>query len=207
MNNLAIMLDDVLQQMQMSMAEAMGQPGSEQQQSMPLPSLGEMQQELGDQIQQIGEDGKSGRQLSEELARMAAEQEMIRQQLQEMREQLSGQPGNEGAAGQLGEAIRLMEQNELDLVNKRITQQLMSRQQQIVTRMLQAEDALKEQEQDHEREGETANPIQRRYPPGYEEYLEKRKKEIELLRSVPLNLNPFYKKEVNDYFRRLSESE
>jgi len=204
MNNLALLLDDVLQNMQMSMSESSGK-GKGKPNPMPTPSLSEMQQQLGEQMKRLQEGGKSGRQLSEELARMAAEQEMIRQQLQDMQKKLNGQFGNENISDDMSKAIKLMEQNELDLVNKRLTKQLMDRQKEITTRLLEAENALKEQQTDPEREGEKGKERERMFPPGFEEYLNDRKKEIELLRSVPIDLNPFYKKEVNDYFRRLSE--
>ncbi|MEQ9232187.1 MAG: DUF4175 family protein, partial [Cyclobacteriaceae bacterium] len=205
MNNLALLLNDVLQQMQMTMSEANGKSSQNQPQQSPLPKLGEMQQQLGEQIQKLQDGQKSGQQLSEELARMAAEQEMIRRQLEQLQEQMEGQFGNQ-LGDELKKAIQMMEDNEVDLVNKKITRQLMLRQKEITTRMLEAEEALKEQEQDPEREGETSKQRERLFPPNFEEYLNERKKEIELLRSVPIELNPFYKKEVNDYFRRLSES-
>ncbi len=205
MNNLALLLNDVLQQMQMTMSEANGKSSQNQPQQSPLPKLGEMQQQLGEQIQKLQDGQKSGQQLSEELARMAAEQEMIRRQLEQLQQQMEGQFGNDSGDG-LKKAIQMMEDNEVDLVNKNITRQLMQRQKEITTRLLEAEEALKEQEQDPEREGETGKQRERIFPPNFEEYLNERKKEIELLRSVPIELNPFYKKEVNDYFRRLSES-
>ncbi|RED94137.1 DUF4175 family protein [Marinoscillum furvescens] len=214
MNNLALLLDDVLQQMQMAMAEAMGQPKKNGQQQNSLPSMSEMQQQLSEQIQQLKKSGKSGRELSEELARMAAEQAELRRQLEEMQQQLAGQPGMEGEDGQEGgtgnklkEAIEKMEENEVDLVNKRLTQQLIERQQDIITRMLEAEESLREQKQSPEREGETATQKERRLPPAIDEYLKAKREEIELLKTIPLDLNPFYKKEVNDYFRRLSGQE
>ncbi|MEQ9009357.1 MAG: hypothetical protein RLP12_15855, partial [Ekhidna sp.] len=58
-----------------------------------------------------------------------------------------------------------------------------------------------------EREAEKARVITREIPPGFEKYLELKKKELELLKTIPLELNPFYKKEVNDYFRRLSSDD
>ena len=206
MNNLALLLNDVLQQMQMTMSEAMGKAKG-QPQNNPLPSLGEMQQQLGEQMKELKEGSKSGRKLSEELARMAAEQEMIRQQLEEMRDQLNGQHGGKQPASDLQKAIDLMGNNEVDLVNKRLTQQLLDRQKEITTRMLEAEDALKEQQKEPDREAETAKLHERFFSPNFEEYLKERKKEIELLRTVPIDLNPFYKKEVNEYFRRLSEEQ
>jgi len=211
MNNLALLLDDVLQQMQMSMSEAMGKPKSGGKKQQSMPSMSELQKQLSEQIKQLKGSGKSGRELSEELAKLAAEQSELRRQMEQMQQSLEGQPkpggeepGKEGLGNNLKEAIEKMEENEVDLVNKRITQQLIDRQQEIITRMLEAEESLREQKQSPEREGETASDKTRKVPPAIEEYLKAKEKEIELLKTIPLDLNPFYKKEVNDYFRRLS---
>jgi len=118
---------------------------------------------------------------------------------------MEGKPGGKQSSDELKKAIEMMEDNEIDLVNKRITEELMRRQEKINTRMLKAEEAKREQELDPERESETANQKERTFPPEFEKYLEERRKEIERLRTVPIELKPFYRKEVNDYFRRLSE--
>lgn len=211
MNNLALLLDDVLSQMQMAMAEAMGQPQKGNQSKPSLPNMSELQQELSEQIENLKKSGKSGRELSEELAKLAAEQAELRRQMEEMQNKLKGQPGTEGeesggkdAGSKLKEAIEKMEENEVDLVNKKLTNELIERQQQIITRMLEAEESLREQKESPEREGETAKNNIRKVPPAFEEYLKAKQSEIELLKTIPLDLNPFYKKEVNDYFRRLS---
>jgi hypothetical protein len=206
-NNLALLLDDVLKQMQMSMSQAMGKPKAGQQNQQNLPNMRQLQQQLSEQINELKKSGKQGRELSEELARMAAEQEMIRQQLQELKEKLNGQPGGEKSGDNLGKIIEEMEKNEIDLVNKRLTDNLIQRQQKIITRMLETEESLREQELDDEREAESATSYERRVPSAFEEYLKAKEKELELLKKVPLDLNPFYKKEVNDYFRRLSSGQ
>jgi hypothetical protein len=120
--------------------------------------------------------------------------------LQEEEEKLNQMNGKEGS---LGDITEKMEESEIDLVNKRLTQQLIQRQQEILTRMLEAEDAMREQELDPEREAKTAREFQREMPPEFEKYLKTKEKEIELLRTLPPKLNPYYKKEVMDYFNRL----
>lgn len=205
-NNLALLLDDTMQQMQMAMSEAMGNPSQSQQQQKGLPDLQQMQQQLGEKVQELQGSGKQGRELSEELARLAAEQELIRRQLESIKEAEDGQPGG-GQGDDLKRAIEQMEQNEVDLVNKRLTQQLLNRQKNIETRLLKAEKAQREQELEEEREAESPSVFSREIPPQFEEYLKSKQKEIELLKTIPVELNPFYKKEVNDYFRRISSEE
>jgi hypothetical protein len=161
-----------------------------------------MQKELNQKIDDLKKSGKSGRELSEDLAKLAAEQEMIRQQLNEMNEMME-ENGGKGAGGNLEQLLKKMEETEADLVNKRLTEQMQRRQEDILTRLLKAEDAMRERELDDQREGKTAKELAREVPPAYEEYIKAKEKEIELLKTIPLQLNPYYKKEVNEYFRRL----
>ncbi|WP_246223763.1 DUF4175 family protein [Fulvivirga kasyanovii] len=201
MNNLALLLDDVLQQMQNAMSEAMGKPqkGKGKDKS---PSLSELQQQLNQKIENLKKSGKSGRELSEELAKLAAEQERIRQALQEMQEK-----AGEGEGGKKpGDGIpEKMEETETDLVNKQITQETIKRQRQILTRLLEAENAMRERELDEERKGETAKDYEKALPKAFEEYFKMKEQEIELLKTVPPKLYPYYKKEVNEYFKRLGK--
>jgi len=137
---------------------------------------------------------------------MAAQQEMIRQAIKEMERQLreiNGEKGENGNGSNLSDVIPKMEQTELDLVNKQLTDQMIRRQRDILTRLLESEKALRERELDEEREGEQANDYDKIFPPAMDEYLKAKEKEIELLKTIPPKLNPYYKKEVNDYFRRL----
>jgi hypothetical protein len=200
MNNLALLLDDILQQMQQQMADAMGNPKKGQQKGQK-PTLGQLQEQLNQRIDQLKKGGKSGRELSEELARMAAEQERIREALKEMQEKFGKDgklPGGEGLE-------KMMEQTETELVNKKLSRELVERQQEIQTRLLEAEKAMLERELDEERKGETAKDYDKQAPKALEEYLKQKEREIELIRSVPPKLNPFYKEEINNYFKRLEQ--
>jgi hypothetical protein len=197
-NNLALMLNDHFDMMMDMMANAMPSMGKNKKKGQGK-SLGEMQQQLNQQIEQIKNSGKSGRQLSEELARMAAEQERIRRALNDMQEKLK-QEGGKPAGGDLPGK---MEQTEMDLVNKQLTDQTIKRQKDILTRLLESEKSMREQELDEERKGETAKDYQKEIPKAFEEYLRLKEKEVELLKTVPPKLYPYYKKEVNEYFKRL----
>ncbi|MEQ9424126.1 MAG: DUF4175 family protein [Cyclobacteriaceae bacterium] len=207
MNNLALLLDDVLQNMQQMMADAMGNPKAGQKKGKKnMPGMSQLQQELNNRIEDLKKSGKSGRELSEELAKLAAQQEMIRESLEEMErklQELNGEEGEDGAGGNVGDILKKMEQTELDLVNKQLTDNMIRRQRDILTRLLESEKALRERELDEEREGQQAEAYDQILPQTIEEYLKAKEKEIELLKTVPPKLNPYYKKEVNDYFRRL----
>jgi hypothetical protein len=96
-----------------------------------------------------------------------------------------------------------MEQSETELVNKQLTDQLIKRQQEILTRLLESEKSMREQEMDDERKGETAKDYDKEIPKAFEEYLRLKEKEVELLKTVPPKLYPYYKKEVTEYFKRM----
>lgn len=196
-NNLALMLNDHFDMMMQMMQNAM--PSMKGKKQKGKKSLGEMQMKLNEQMEEIRKSGKSGRQLSEELARMAAEQERIRRALQEMQERMK-QEGGQPFGNDLPSK---MEQTELDLVNKQLTEQTIRRQREIVTRLLESEKSMREQELDQERKGETAKDYQKEIPKVFEEYLRLKEKEVELLKTVPPKLYPYYKNEVNEYFKRL----
>ncbi len=198
-NNLALMLNDHFEDMMNMMANAMPSKGKGKK-GKGSPSLGKMQQQVNDQIEQLKNGQKSGRKYSEELARMAAEQARIRKALQEMQEKLKmegGQiPGND--------LDKKMEQTEMDLVNKQITEQTIRRQKDILTRLLETEKSMREQNLDEERKGETAKEYTKEIPRAFEEYLRLKEKEVELLKPLPPKLFPYYKKEVNEYFKRIN---
>ncbi len=196
-NNLALMLDNVMRQMQENMAAAMGK--GEQQGEEQRPGLSELQQKLNEQIRELGQSGKSGRELSEELAKLAAEQERIRKALEEAEKKYGG---NEGETDKL---MQQMEQTELDLVNKNINRQTLLRQQQILTRLLEAEKSMRERELDSQREAKSATQYEKILPKSFAEYIQQRQKEIELLKTVPPRLRPFYKREVSKYFNRVKQ--
>jgi hypothetical protein len=198
-NNLALMLDDHFEMMMQMMANAKPAMGKKKQKGQK-PSLSEMQQKLNEKIQQLKNSGKTGKQLSEEVAEMAAEQERIRKALEQMQEKMK-----EGGSTPGDQIPAKMEQTEMELVNKQLTDQLIKRQQEILTRLLETEKSVREQDLDEERKGETAKDYDKEIPKAFEEYLRLKEKEVELLKTVPPKLYPYYKKEVSEYFKRMGK--
>jgi hypothetical protein len=183
-NNLALLLGDVLQQMQQQMAMAQG--GKPKKGKKNTPGLSQLHQQLNQQIENLKKSGKSGRALSEELAKLAAQQEMIRRALDEA-EQGIKELGEKGGEKGNKEIIEKMEQTEADLVNKQITSETIKRQREILTRLLEAEKSIRERELDKAREAQQATKKEPAIPPEFKEYLKAKEKEVELLRTVPPN--------------------
>ena len=182
-------------------------------------SMKQMQQELNKQMealkkqmdkngqkpgqrQRLGDKGNA--QLSEEFARMAAQQEMIRRMMQEYGQEMKQDGvGNAKMMNEIDDMMRQMEQTETDLVNKVITQQTIRRQQQIMTRLLEHEKAEMQREKEERRESnEGKDMFHQPSPSDLEQFQRLQEKNMELFRTVPPTLSPFYKSKVTDYFYR-----
>lgn len=211
-NNLALMLSEVMQQMQQQMQQMQGsssckKPGKGKPSS--AAQIRKMQEQLNEQMKQMkgkmqgeGKPGKKpGQGMSEELARMAAQQEAIRNALQELNNQENKDGKN--SLGNLGQMQQQMEQTEKDLVNKRLSEETLKRQQDILTRLLESEKAERQREQDEKRESNEGRDVPNRNQSQFEEYRKLKMREIELLKTVPPALTPFYKNLVNSYFQSL----
>ena len=207
MNNLALMLAESLENMENSM-EAMGMPMMT---SKPKPGQGsksmknmqQMQQQLSEQLKQMQQQmEKSGLQqqnsMSEQFARMAAEQEMLRQGMQQMLNEMkeNGQIGDQG----MQEIIKDMEKLEEELVNKKINRQMIERSQRIESRMLESQKAQEKREQEEKRKSNEYKGSH--FDRKIDEYLYEQslKKNQEFLRTNPIEYAPYYQGKINDYY-------
>ncbi len=212
-NNLALMLSEALQQLQDAMKNA--KPGGKGGKPKPgLSELSEMQKQLNKNMQKakdamqkqgIMPGQKGSKEISESLAKMAQQQQMIRQALQEINNSLN-KDGKAGL-GDLEKIIKQMEQTETDLVNRRITQEALTRQQEIQTRLLEAEKADREREQDNKRESKAPKAFYPNYNLILEEYQKLKLKEVQQIKTVPPTLNYFYKNKITEYFKTLNLGE
>jgi hypothetical protein len=150
-----------------------------------------------------GENGEHSEYGSaEQLARLSAQQAAIRRQVQQLNSLLNSK-GMAGVAKELREVAEKMDRNETDLVNRRITPEFLLRQKEIMTRMLQAEQSLREQEQDNKRSSQTAQQLARPIPAELQRYLQNRQTLLDLYRTVPPQLKPYYRTMVTDYYRAI----
>lgn len=229
-NNLALMLNEMLSNLMQMQSQAQSQqkgncqkPGG----TKPKPGAGQQlsdiiskQQQLGNSMQQMqqaqqqrqgqqgskeGKDGKSGSEAgdnaSEQLARMAAQQAAIRRQLQQLQSILNSK--GIGNSRELRELQEKMDRNETDIVNKRLTSELLIRQKEILTRLLETEKAIREQEEDDKRSSKKPQDIARPIPPALQQYLKDKQVQTELYKTIPPQLKPYFKGMVDDYYRLL----
>jgi len=147
---------------------------------------------------QEGENGPNSE--SEKLAKLAQQQAAIRRQLAEMASLLNSK-GMGNLSKELRELEQKMDKNETDLVNRRINPDLMLRQKEIQTRLLETEKAVREQEQDDKRSSKTADEMSRPVPPALQKYITDKRQMLEQYKTVPPQLKPYYKDMVENYFR------
>ena len=222
LNNLALMLDEALQQMQQ---QASGMPGKgncskpggaggNPGQSKKMQQVRSQQEALSKQLEEMrkaldkgkkpGEKpgdrnpGGAGPGMSQQLARLAAQQAALRQEMQRIAQDLN--KDGSGAGNGLQKLAEQMEQNEKDLVNKNLTQESIRRQQDIMTRLLEAEKAERERELDPNRESTPGQERDHPDPARFFNYQRDKMREAELLRTVPPGLKPYYKARVDQYF-------
>jgi hypothetical protein len=204
-NNLALMLSDTFSQMQQMMANAMpgaGKKGKKGQKPSPM-SMGEKQDELSKRMEKMGKSGQGSRGMSEEAAKLAQEQSQLRKQIQKLQDELKGTELGKKLGNELKDLEKKMDENETDLVNKRINPELLKRSKELQTRLLEAEKAVQQQEEDPTRQSKAAQQYNRQTPPSMEKFMQEKQKQVELIRTVPPNYTPFYKKQTDNYFRKI----
>ncbi|MBO7287681.1 MAG: hypothetical protein J6U85_05555 [Bacteroidales bacterium] len=211
MNNLALMLAESLNDMNESMMEASGSCSKPKNSKKPsqgkqsMKKMKDLQEQLGKQLEQLRKemqqqqkDGKPQQSMSKEFAKMAAEQEMLREGMQKMLEEMKkdGLTGDDG----INEIIKDMEKLEEDLVNKKISSQTMKRNRDILSRMLKAQNAQEEREKEEKRKSEEFKGSFEKRNINELEYQENLKKQQEFLKMNSIEYQPFYREKINDYF-------
>lgn len=137
---------------------------------------------------------------AEQVAKMAAEQAMMRKQLEGMRNEMN--KGGQGNGDALNDLIEELDKQEKDLVNQN-HRNLIKRQQEIMTRLLESEKAMMERELDDKRESKTAKDDFERNLIRFDEYKRKKLAEVELLRLQTPGLNLYYRTKASAYYNRV----
>ena len=224
LNNLALLLDEALQQMMQQMAQGKpgsgncNKPGGSGSGQGKKPSMARMkaqQEALQKQLEGMRKALEEGRKkgerpgqqnpggigmpgMSKQLAEMAAQQAAIRKEMQRMAQELN--KDGSGAGNALNKLAEEMEQQEKDIVNRNISQETERRQRDIMTRLLEHEKAERERELDQKRTSNEGRERPAADPAQYFEYQRRKAREAELLRTVPPGLKPYYRDRVNTYF-------
>lgn len=217
MNNLSLMLAESMQEMKQKQSEckskckkagngSCNKPGGKGKSKKTRAK--ELQQQLNRQMEAMKrsmeqqgkqQQGQSGQQQwSEQFAKMAAQQEAIRKMMQDYQNQLKSENGVGDAS--LDKLIEEMQKTEKELVNRTLSDQTLIRQKDIETRMLESEKADRKQDEEKKRESTEGRDILNANPPKDWNLDKTKQSQQEMLRTVPVNLNYYYKEKVNNYF-------
>ena len=159
--------------------------------------LSEHLKQMKQQMEQGEKNNMQGENLSKKLVEMMAKQELIRESLEELRNEMKDKDG----LNSLEKAIEEMEKTEKDIANNQITMESLLRQKEILTKLLEVEHAMREQGEDDKRESKTAiSEYERILNETYEKYEQEKLQQTELLKTKPLQINDYYKQKVDRYF-------
>jgi len=141
---------------------------------------------------------------AEQVARLAQQQAMLRKQMQELLDVLNS---NGQGGSKLTNEIRAiqaeLDKQETDLVFRKDISQLIQRNKEILTRMLEAEKAIQEQEEDNKRSAEAGKDAPRPMPGELSDYLQQQQMLFERYRTTAPVLKPFYQKMSEEYLKKV----
>ena len=226
-NNLALLLNEALESMQSEMkadqpAGSCDNPGKGRPKPGSSPSQGDMKEMLKKQLEQMqkgmkeggkkpgekpgeglgkkpGQGGEGGMGLgNKEIAKMAAEQTAIRQRLEELRSKLN--KDGKGLGNKLNPLLKELEEQERSLINKNIDKETINRQKDILTRLLESEEALMERGFEEKRESKSGKDDNSGNKIRVDEYKKQKLNQLELLRSIDPAYRRYYKEKASQYF-------
>jgi len=206
LNELALLLSDLLQKMQNQQGGGSGM--SMQQMMQKLKKMSGQQQKLNSQIQNHLNQTQGERLSKEQAGRrneLAKQQRQIKKQLQEMD---VGSKAQNQIMGDLQKIAEQMEQTAQQLEQKRPSRDLIERQKQILTRLLNAQKSLRTQGKQKQRQGRQADDdFNQRRPGSLPDAEEANKLRRDLIRALEMGYSSDYEDLIRRYFELLENRE
>jgi hypothetical protein len=207
------MLNEFAQQTSEMLAQMMGQQGKDGQ-GESGDSLSELMQGLSDQQSELNGEtqslmqGRNQADRAQRLAQLAAQQRLIQEQLKQLA-QRQAQRQNEGKGNELmGNLEKLAEEMEevaKSLEQQDLSRELVKRQQQILSRMLQSTKSLQRREFEEQREAKTAKNFVRKSPAEIESQTGRSKIQDALNRLREKGYSDDYQKLIRRYYDALEK--
>jgi hypothetical protein len=207
------MLNEFAQQISEMLAQMMGQQGKDGQ-GESGDSLSELMQGLSDQQSELNGEtqslmqGRNQADRAQRLAQLAAQQRLIQEQLKQLA-QRQAQRQNEGKGnelmGNLEKLAEEMEEAAKSLEQQDLSRELVKRQQQILSRMLQSTKSLQRREFEEQREAKTAKNFVRKSPAEIESQTGRSKIQDALNRLREKGYSDDYQKLIRRYYDALEK--
>jgi hypothetical protein len=131
---------------------------------------------------------------------MAAEQTAIRQRLEQLKQELNKE--GKGLGNQLNPLLKELEEQEKDLLLKRVNPQTIQRQKEILTRLLESEDAIMKRGFEDKRESKSGKDVEKGNQIRFDEYKRSKWNELELIKAIDPALQLYYKQRSDAYLNQ-----
>lgn len=220
MNNLSLFLNESLENMQAQMqadqpgsgscdnpgGKGKGSEGGELQnmKEMLKKQLENMKKGLNPGGKKPGQ--KEGSELpfgSKEAAKMAAQQNAMRKKLEELKKEMNKDGSGKGNA--LNDLLKELEEQEEKMVNKEWGSEMIQRQKEILTRLLESEKAMEERGFSEERESKDGKIKESGNQFDFLEYKKLKEEQLELIRSFEPNFSKYYRDRAGEFLNKVSE--
>lgn len=210
-NDLALIFAEIEQNMQQQMQS--GQQGNDseepvesrnkkraQQRQQQMQQAKQNQQNLIQTLQQMVQQMKEGNKpSSQQMAQSLRMQELLQQYLQELQQGSSTNPQTKQLYDQMQQ---LIEQNKRDIINRNITDNLLNRENQVFKKLLDLENAEKQQEFDEERESRSGNNFDNKTSEPFFP-LNKQQGSKDFIFRNYLDIDLFYLNKYNNYMQKI----
>ena len=211
-NNLALLLSEILKSMQMDLSMMPSSCKKPKNCNNPKNSNNPSMSEIKKAQKQLNKNMKNGKQngqknkgknkmSSKELMQLARKQGLIKSELEKL------ENNNQGSKGSklIDEMKKQMEENEYDIINNNISNMTFERLDQLIENFIDYEKAKKEEGEEEKRESNEWLINDSKQNSDHNKIIKEKKKQLELININPLNLKPYYKKEVRKYFNSISK--
>jgi hypothetical protein len=210
-NELAVRLDELIDNIESMSGEGDGKSkftdSNPKEGAKKVGDMKQRQQSLKEQMKKMiedmkgkeGKDGKGG----ERMVKMLSEREQLRRALEELRN--SGQIG-ENAKKKIREVENMMDEVEKDIIYNRVSDVTVQKEEWIQSRLLEAEQAEKEREEEKIRISQefkgTLNPEEL---PSWKEFENLENKVGRTMNYSDIKLKEFYQSKYKSYLKRLNK--
>lgn len=171
-----------------------------------LLGLSGKQQGINQESQHMGEQGLEGMRQQAAMARLAAEQAAVQKSLEQLLQEFGGR---KEILGRLDETAKDMEEVVKDLQENRLGRQTLERQQQILSRMLDAQRSMRERDLSEERRAERSKHYRGPDPGQLPADLGERRTKLQedLLRAMREKYARDYRELIQKYFEALAREQ
>jgi hypothetical protein len=209
-NELILLLSESLKNMDNASGSGSGKESKRKQKPKKgEPSLSDLrksQEAMKAELEKMLKQMESGQKIgtkpgTQQMGEMLMRQEMFQKQLND----ILGKDGiSDDLSKKLNDIKRLSDENKSDIVNLKLSNDFYFRQQQILTRLLEAENAEMEREKDVKRKSEENNQVHLRESKKYFEQYNEKTNFNEIIKLDEIQLNQFYKELFNGYVNRVN---